>query len=106
MGFNLFNSEDSLSCQFCKYTAYFYFIPCIQCLLIVKGGFRGGGGGLGRGGDVEAATTPFFFDILYVFSGILILYSWQLSQPPLSEFSGFAPANVCNNLRRKVDKAS
>ena len=43
-----------------------------------------------------------------IYYRILSLYSWQVSgsRPPLSEFSGFAPANVCNNLRRKVDKAS
>ena len=50
----------------------------------------------GRGsGDEEAATTPFFFEILYHFYRILSLYSWQVSRPPLSEFSGSAPANVC-----------
>ena len=57
-------------------------------------------------GDEEAATTPFFFEILYDFYRIFSLYSWQVSRPPLSEFSGLASANVCNNLRRKVDKAS
>ena len=61
---------------------------------------------MGGSGDEEAATTPFFFEILYDFYRILSLYSWQASRPLLSEFFGFAPANVCNNLRRKVDKAT
>ena len=61
---------------------------------------------MGGSGDEEAATTPFFFEILYDFYRILCLYSWQVSQPPLSEFSRFAPANVCDNLRRRVDNAT
>ena len=132
MGFNLFNTEDSLSCQFCKYTAYFYlpsfssnrgtyfskskilfpvnnssglffvlinnskcFVPCIQCLLIVIGGFSGGSG------DEEAATTPFFFQILYHFYRILSLYSWQGSRRLLSEFSESAYRLVTCNPRQK-----
>ena len=60
-----------------------------------------------RGGDEESATTQaFFFEILYHFYRIFSLYSWQVSQPPLSEFSGSPPAYVCKNVGRKVDNAN
>ena len=67
--------------------------------LIFKGGFSGGG-------DEEAATTPFFFEILCNFYRILNLYSWQVFRPFLSEFSGSAPANESNKVRRKVENAT
>ena len=57
---------------------------------------------MGRGGR----DNPFFFEILYYFYRILILDSWHVSRPPHSEISGSAPANVCNNVRRKVDNAT
>ena len=56
------------------------FVSCIQSLLIVKGRFSGGSG------DKEAATTPFFFEILYQFYRILSLYSWQESRNSFLNF--------------------
>ena len=49
------------------------------------------------GGVGTRKPRPLLFSLKFciIFYRILSLYSWQVSRPPLSEFSGSVPADVC-----------
>ena len=68
----------------------------------VKGGFKV----VGRGGHTTPLSLKIILHHFYRQIKSIIMFSWQVYRPPLSEFSGSAPANVCNNVHRKVHNAT